>query len=157
MPAKLRPPVRVWTDDERHARVQPVVDVWIRRLALTEWIVTYQFVNKPVRTTGPGVFASITYNDPYRRAVIEYVRPSLDIATDEEVEISTLHELVHLSLFPVTQRVQDLLGTESWLASELSQAIETSCENVTLRLLTLQREEFPRSFFDPFDSKGRLA
>ena len=127
------------------------------RLEMTDWIVSYQFVNKPVRTTGDGVFASITYNDPYRRAVIEYVRSSLDIATDEEVEISTLHELVHLSLFPVTQRVQDLLGTESWLASELSQAIETSCENVTLRLLTLQREEFPRSFFDPFDSKGRLA
>ena len=127
------------------------------RLEMTEWIVTYQFVNKPVRTTGQGVFASITYNDPYRRAIIEYVRLSLDIATDEEVEISTLHELVHLLVFPVTQRVRDLVGAESWLGSELFQALETACENVTFRLLTLHRGEFPCPFFDPLDSSGRLA
>ena len=127
------------------------------RLEMTDWIVVYQFVNKPVRTTGEGVFASITYSDPYRRAVIEYVRPSLDVATDEEVEISTLHELVHLLVFPVTQRVRDLIGTESWLGSELSQALETACENVTFRLLTLHRKTFPLPFFDPLDSKGRPA
>ena len=129
----------------------------MKRLEMTEWIISYQFVNKPVRTTGESVFASITYNDPYRRAVIEYVRPNLDIATDEEVEISTLHELVHLLVFPATQRVRDLLGSESWLSSELFQALETACENVTFRLLTLQRGEFPRPFFDPLDSRGRLA
>ena len=127
------------------------------RLEMTEWIVTYQFVNKPVRTTGQGVFASITYNDPYRRAIIEYVRSSIDIATDEEVEISTLHELVHLLVFPVTQRVRDLVGAESWLGSELFQALETACENVTFRLLTLHRKRFPLPFFDPLDSTGRLA
>ena len=124
---------------------------------MTDWIVTYQFVNKPVRTTGTGVFASITYNDPYRRAMIEYVRPNLDIATDEEVEISTLHELVHLFVFPVTQRVRDLVGAESWLGSELFQALETACDNITFRLLTLHRKTFPLPFFDPLDSSGRLA
>lgn len=127
------------------------------RLEMTDWIVTYQFVNRPVRTTGQGVFASITTNDPYRRAVIEYVRSSLDVSTDEEVEISTLHELTHLFVFPVTQRVRDLIGGESWLGSELFQALETACDNITFRLLTLHRKTFPLPFFDPLDSSGRLA
>ena len=129
----------------------------MRRLEMTEWIISYQFVNKPVRTTGEDVFASVTTNDPYRRAVIEYVRSSLDVATDEEVESSSVHELVHLLVFPVTQRVRDLIGAESWLGSELFQALETACENVTFRLLTLHRKGFPRPFFDPLDSRGRLA
>ena len=157
MIAKPRPPARVWTDDERRARVQPLLEAWMARLEMTDWIVTYQFVNKPVRTTGQGVFASITTNDPYRRAVIEYVRSSLDVSTDEEVEISTLHELTHLFVFPVTQRVSDLIGGESWLGSELFQALETACDNITFRLLTLHRKTFPLPFFDPLDSSGRLA
>ena len=155
MPTKPRPPARVWTDDERRARVEPIITDWMGRLEMTNWVVSYQFVNKPVQTTGQSVFASITTNDPYRRAVIEYVRPMLDVSTDEEVEISTLHELAHLIIWPATQRIRDLVGSDSWIGSELFQALETACDNVTFRLLTLYRKSFPRPYFDPLDSHGR--
>lgn len=157
--AKSRPPARLYTDDERRARVEELITAWQTRLGLNDWMISYQFVNKsaPSKPTTPdsAVFATITTNAPYRRASIEYVRSSLDASTDEEVLVSTVHELIHLFLVPVADRVRDLTG-DSWLSSELMQAVETVCDSLALRFVALDRYQLMVvPHYDPLDIRGR--
>lgn len=145
----MNPPDDPPTDKSRRKRIEALLYPWIERLGFgADWSIAYGLTSRRGKAT-KGVFARININHPYRRAVIEYVRESLDAATDEELTDSTVHELAHLLLEPVTQLITEYLG-DAHVATELMQATETACDQVALRLLVAYWGKPRGGYFDPY-------
>ena len=142
------------TDDARRKRIEDVLYFWIERLGLeTEWSISYSLTSRFPKVRTKGVFARVTTNSPYRRAVIEYVRKSLDSSTDDELADSTVHELAHLLLDPVTQAIKVYIG-DSYVATEILQTLETVCDQVAFRF-RLVHDGYHRPYYDPY-IEGRV-
>lgn len=120
------------TDEQRIARLQPFLDKWTPILSLTDWDITWQFVDSLVG--GEGALARVTPVLPYKRAHIRFVREAVDNAgVPIEAETFIVHELCHLITAPLWQVIGDELG-EGGMSTRLYAAIETIMDTFALGL-----------------------
>ena len=125
------------TDAQRRKRVKPLIDAWSRRLGLQgEWSIAYRFVSKLDGGTREP-FADITTQAPYHRAFINFVRMHVDAAPRIELELVVVHELAHLLLQDIKQVLEDVVGNQSWLASQLHDGLEGAVDRVANTLMAL--------------------
>lgn len=125
-------------DDERIARVGPILTQWSQRLGMHgNWRVFYSFSDDG-DTTDVATIATI---DPYRKSQLEFNRAVLDNLTDNELEEAVCHELAHLILYDVGQRIRDTFGRDSDLSQKLQDPIETVCDRLAQLFVSLWRHE----------------
>jgi hypothetical protein len=125
------------TDAQRRARIQPILNYWTRYLRLVpSWSISFRFTKQisPINH----VFAEITTNAPYCRAMIAFARSHVDAAPRRELELVILHELMHLVLMPVQAPKDTLLGGNNWLADQLMDGIERTADQLAILFLFLK-------------------
>ena len=118
------------TDKDRAARIQPYFDYWMRVLCLIgNWGVGYEFKDKI--TDSHSSFARVYSTAPYHKGFIVFDRPVVDAAQDEELETTIVHELLHLVLSPIMRSNQKYFGDDSFIATELSDSMESICDKLS--------------------------
>ena len=123
------------TDVQRRRRVGPLITRWRQRLQLNHWSVVYRFVGNLDHDDHP-VFADISVTHPYKRAFIQFSRMCVDASPSQELEHAVVHELCHLILADLKNRVGEIFN-ESDLGTELHQLVERTTDTVALAALTL--------------------
>mgnify|MGYP001611769725 CR=1 FL=1 len=122
------------TDAQRIARLQPFLTKWTTILSLTDWDITWQFVDKLGGADGEDALARVTPIWPYKRAHIRFVRKPVDgAALPTELETVIIHELCHLVAAPLWQEITDSLG-EGRVADRLHGTVETLMDAFALGL-----------------------
>ena len=112
-------------DAQRIARIQQFLDKWTTILSLTDWDITWQLDDKLEGASGEGALARVTPVWPYKRAHIRFVRTPVDSAgLATEIETFVIHELCHLVVGDLWQKITNELG-EGAVAGHLHEIIET--------------------------------
>lgn len=93
------------TEPDAYEHVRQVVDAlwqWQDRLELSHYTISHAFVE----TTDDDSIADTTAQWQYRQAHIKWYLPTAATETDESIERTYVHELVHVALEPMEKFVK---------------------------------------------------
>lgn len=106
--------------------------------------VDIEFQRTPDRDDGVVPAAQVIPMYQYRKATIQLF-PEFFAASDDERDEYLTHEMVHCLQAPILSALESLGATlgpsdaSTWIQREVSNAVEASCQDVTLALLSLMR------------------
>ena len=121
-------------DAERIAKIRAIIDKWGSFLGITQqWHIEIRLEDSiTCHGHNPAVTpASITFNPPYVKALLQVARWAVD---GKELEYFLLHELLHLIVeWGLARRIRGI-ATEGTLTDELNEGCEALCD-IFARLL----------------------
>ncbi len=125
---------KLLADDGRFDRVHRLLDPWLHRLSLSNWVVNLAFVDE---CDEKDAAAEVESGYPYLHMTIELNRKEMDKLPDKELTHLLIHEVMHIVLFgPIHQFVKNA----GFFCDAYDRLYETAVDLVT-RFLTMPHVE----------------
>jgi len=111
--------------DTQKARIQVLIDRWVRRIGLGWWDLSFEYVRAEFEVDGkpaPETSARCTANWRYGHAHLAFNMPRVADLEDQDLERCFVHELMHIFLNEARESGDDWLDHEERVASTLTKA-----------------------------------
>ncbi len=137
------------TDAQREARINSIYEPWARWLGVSQqWYVRISFTSQFDPTpSGSQPLAEVTFEPPYRLAVIQFVRSGVDSSDNETLEHCIVHELVHIILHSLDGEFELLIGPTGTVRDMHRRVSESICDtfaHLLIRTLSYNRKGTPK-------------
>ena len=131
-------------------QIDEVLPYYMNRLGLRDWEVTTAM--RPQADLRENAIAQIHWQLSLRHATMSFADPKTrsENVSEADMEISCVHELLHICLAPITERVED--SDEGWTGLEEKVCLEQPIVALSTSLVALRRETDHKFSWEKVDS-----
>ena len=138
------------TDKSRRDRIQPILNEWLPILSLTDWELTWELVDFIEGKKDEPIVARVNPVLPYKRVHIRFVRRGVDqCPTEAELEITIIHELIHVITCPLWEEILNQIGSGTVVTNILGGYMETIADTLAIILYQMKTQKPVGAIFSP--------